>query len=72
MIIIFNSIEELNAVTSPLPSGVYIGIPLVSLDGRVAISHSFTTEDAQVLFAAGGYEVGSIPADWQYPPEDEW
>ena len=68
MIAVFGTGELLNSVL-PLPSGVQIGIPLESLDGRVAICHSFSEEDLTVLTYASATITETLPEDWQYPTE---
>lgn len=66
MIAIFVSQTALDKVL-PLPSGVEIGTPIQSLDGRVAICHGFPEEDLAVLIQEGAAMVDSLPEDWQYP-----
>jgi hypothetical protein len=65
MIVVFPDLATLQAVPSSLPSGVQIGTPLTSLDGRVAIAHPFTEGDLAVLSAAGTV-VEELPGDWEW------
>lgn len=66
MIAIFASQQALDAVL-PLPSGVAIGIPLQSEDGRVAVIHDFSNDDLTVLIEAGAEIREDMPGDWVYP-----
>lgn len=66
MIAIFVNQATLDAVL-PLPSGVAIGLPLQSTDGRVAIIHGFTEEDQYALTEAGATLTDALPGDWQHP-----
>ena len=67
MVIVFPNIEALSNVL-PLPSGVEIGVPAQSQDGRVAIEHAFCEEDLAVFGTIEGVVmVEKIPDDWQYP-----
>ena len=52
---------------------VYVGAPLVSLDGRVAMSHGWSAVDLDWMEAytqGAGVEVradNTLPTDWQFP-----
>jgi hypothetical protein len=65
MIAIFQSQAELEVVL-PLPSETQIGIPLQSIDGRVAICHNFSEEDLLVLQEGNAQLAEVLPEDWQY------
>lgn len=66
MIAVFTNQTILDSVL-PLPSGVQIGTPLQSNDGRVAVCYGFSDEDLIVLNEVGAILVDVLPADWQYP-----
>ena len=68
MIAIFPGQQVLDAVL-PLPSGVAIGIPLQSQDGRAAIIHGFSEEDLSVLTEHGAEIRDTMPDDWGYPKD---
>lgn len=68
MIATFVNQQALDAVLS-LPSGVIIGIPLQSTDGRVAVIHQFSEEDLTVLREHGAEIAEDMPGDWQYPED---
>ena len=48
-----------------LPSGVAIGEPLKSTDGRCAMEHGFTTEDIAYLVEHGATMYETMPSDFE-------
>lgn len=66
MIAIFTSQVALNEIRPKLPSGVTIGTPIQSVDGRVAICHNFVDIDIQEIIANGGQIFNDMPDDWKY------
>lgn len=52
-----------------LPSGVAIGAPLHSIDGRCAICHGFTQEDVDYLTSKGATMYEVMPSDFVTPTE---
>ena len=53
-----------------LPSGVLVGIPLQSVDGRVAICHPFSEDDlAEFRGMAGVQVLDGLSGDWQWPTD---
>ena len=67
MTVIFPTLAALSAVPAT-PSGVTIGTPLQSVDGRCAVCHPFGHEDAAFFAAMPGVVVANeLPSDWQPP-----
>lgn len=54
-----------------LPSLVVIGTAIVSTDGRCAICHGFTDEDAQFLVGKGATMYEVMPSDFIVEGETE-
>ena len=54
-----------------LPSGVTIGTPIVSVDGRCAICHGFTDEDIAYLTEHGATMYEVMPTDFVIKADDE-
>ena len=52
-----------------LPSGVAIGEPMKSIDGRCAICHGFTQEDIDYLVSKGATMYEEMPSDFVTPTE---
>lgn len=50
-----------------LYSGVQLGEPLVSEDGRTAYNHSFAEQDVAYLQNLGATMAEALPEDWVYP-----
>ena len=69
MIAIFPNQTVLNEIKPKLPSGVIIGTPLQSTDGRVAICHTFAEADQQEIIRTGGQLLETLPNDWRYPQD---
>lgn len=69
-IAVFVNQEALDNIPS-LPSGVVIGIPVTSQDGRVIICHEFIEEDLRVLRNSGAEIRVDMPEDWVYPDNDK-
>jgi hypothetical protein len=68
-VLIFASLAVKESISS-LPSGVVLGVPITSLDGRVACVHGFSEEDLAFALTFDGVSVASrLPDDWQYPQE---
>jgi len=67
VIAIFTNQAALDNIKPHLPSGIIIGIPLQSADGRVEICNDFTDADRQEIIANGGQIVDVMPDNWQYP-----
>ena len=54
-----------------LPSGVAIGDPLKSIDGRCAICHGFTEEDIAYLVSKGATMYEEMPSDFIVKADEE-
>ena len=53
-----------------LPSGVVIGTPIVSVDGRCAICHGFTDEDIAYLVEHGATMYTVMPTDFEVKQDE--
>ena len=53
-----------------LPSGVAIGEPLKSVDGRCAICHGFTDEDVAFLVSKGATMYETMPSDFEVKQDE--
>lgn len=60
---IFASDSHKSAVL-PTPSGVTLGEPRRSVDGRVPCHHSFSDEDVAYLVERGAVVADALPGDW--------
>lgn len=56
--------KQYNDILPILPSGVVVGAPLISPDGRRAICHVFTDEDKAFWTGKGVAITASLPGDW--------
>ena len=54
-----------------LPSGVAIGEPLKSIDGRCAMEHGFTVEDIAYLVEHGATMYETMPTDFVIKADEE-
>ena len=63
--------EAYNAIKPiVLLSGVAIGEPLKSIDGRCAICHGFTQDDVDYLVSKGALIVDEMPSDFEVPNDE--
>lgn len=53
-----------------LPSGVTIGTPITSIDGRCAICHGFTQDDIDYLISKGATMYEVMPSDFEVPKDE--
>ena len=53
-----------------LPSGVAIGEPLHSIDGRCAMAHGFTDEDIAYLTEHGATMYETTPSDFEVKQDE--
>lgn len=53
-----------------LPSGVTIGTPIISTDGRCAMCHSFTEEDIAYLEDKGATMYDTMPSDFEVKQDE--
>ena len=53
-----------------LPSLVVIGTPIVSIDGRCAMSHGFTQEDIAYLVEHGATMYAVMPTDFEVAKDE--
>ena len=70
MIAILNAeaYDKIKPVT--LPSGVTIGTPIISIDGRCAMCHGFTQDDVDYLVSKGATMYEVMPSDFEVPKEE--
>lgn len=58
--------SQYNNIIPRLPSGLIVGTPITSTDGRKAICHAFDEQDTAFLQAEGAVLTDRLPDDWQY------
>ena len=60
--------DKIKPVT--LPSGVAIGTPIISTDGRCAMCHGFTDEDIAYLVGKGATMYATMPSDFEVKQDE--